>query len=293
MSPRNSGSLAAVTASTAPAPPPALSAATLEALRRELEELGLGAYEARVLLALLRLGSASPGQLARQADVPRTSTYQVLEELAGKGLAERVPGGSPAVWTSRGPDAVLERLEALQEDRLREYRARSRHVRDRLHEALAQAPAPSLPYAQVIHDPSRVKPLYLEMLSSAQEEVLVFNRPPYSWDLGTPDPVIVRTAGLVRTRVLYQAVQVDDPNGEAWRQEMQAYHAAGVEARVVDELPMKLAIVDRRVALLTLEDPVLPNVGFPTSLLVEHPAFASVQADSFDLRWSTARPYPG
>src|SRR5947208_1665574 len=52
----------------------------LEALRREFEELGLSTYEARILLAILRLGSGSPGQLARFADVPRTSAYQILEE---------------------------------------------------------------------------------------------------------------------------------------------------------------------------------------------------------------------
>lgn len=270
-----------------------LAPGTVESLRRELEELGLGAYEARVMLALLQLGSASPGQLARLSDVPRTSTYQVLEELSGKGLAERVPGGSPAVWTSRGADTVLERLEAVQEERLREHRARSGRVRDLLAEALAETPTPSLPYVQVIHEPARVAPIYLEILASAREELLVFNRPPYSWQRGTPNQVIVDAVRRVRARVLYQAVQVDDPSGRSWRHEMEAYHAAGAEARVVDDLPLKLAIVDRRLALLTIEDPVLPHVGFPTTLLVEHPAFAAVQADSFNLRWAEARPYPG
>lgn len=270
-----------------------LAPATVESLRRELEELGLGAYEARVMLALLQLGSASPGQLARLSDVPRTSTYQVLDELAGKGLAERVPGGSPAVWTSRGPETVLERLEAAQEERLRDHRARSSRVRDMLADMLAESPAPSLPYVQVIHEPARVAPIYLEILESAREEILVFNRPPYSWQRGTPNRVIVDAVGRVQARVLYQAVQVDDPSGRSWRQEMEAYHAAGAEARVVDELPLKLAIVDRRLALLTIEDPLLPHVGFPTTLLVEHPAFAAVQADSFNLRWAQARPYPG
>jgi len=287
------GVLAALPADPAAGSLGALPAATVESLRRELEELGLGAYEARVLLALLGLGSATPGQIARHADVPRTSTYQVLEDLAGKGLAERVPGGAPAVWASRGPDTVLERLEALQKERLREHRARSRRVRDRLAEALAEAPAPSLPYVQVIHDPSRVQRLYLEMLASAREEVLVFNRPPYSLPREAPDRLVMSTARRVSTRVLYQSVQVDDPDGDLWRQEMETYHAAGAEARVVDELPLKLAIVDRRLALLTIDDPTMPNVGFPTTLLVEHPAFAAVQADSFELRWATAHPYPG
>ena len=36
----------------------------------ELEELGLSPYEARILLALMRLGAANTAQLARQSGVP-------------------------------------------------------------------------------------------------------------------------------------------------------------------------------------------------------------------------------
>jgi hypothetical protein len=58
----------------------------------------------------------------------------------------------------------------------------------------------------------------------------------------------------------------------------------------VDELPLKLAVVDRKVALLAMADPVLPEIGFPTTLLVEHPGYASLQADAFEQRWSTGTP---
>lgn len=114
---------------------------SLEALRRDLEELGLSTYQARVLLALLGAGSATPAQLARLADVPRTSTYQVLDQLHTQGLAERLPGDGPAVWISRGPDEVLAGLEAAQEERLRQHRNRSGRVRVMLAQVLSEAPA--------------------------------------------------------------------------------------------------------------------------------------------------------
>jgi len=184
------------------------------------------------------------GSLARYnlrlADIPRTSTYQVLEEeLQNKGLAERVPGEGAALWVSRGPDEVLARLEAAQEARLRQHRERSERVRDMLSEALSESPTPVLPYVQVIHEPARVSPPYEQMLAEATEELLVFNRPPYSSEVGRPRPMILETAQRVRTRVLYRASQIDDPNGDLWRREMAAHHAAGAEGRVVDSLPLK------------------------------------------------------
>lgn len=72
---------------------------------------------------------------------------------------------------------------------------------------------------------------------------------------------------------------------------MATYHDAGTQGRVVDDLPIKLAIFDRQVALLSLDDPILPQVGFPISLLIEHPGYASVQAHAFENLWSSATPY--
>ena len=51
---------------------------------------------------------------------------------------------------------------------------------------------------------------------------------------------------------------------------MRSFVAAGEQARVVDELPLKLVLIDERVALFTMEDPV---AGTPelTIMIVEHP----------------------
>lgn len=285
-------SLAAVPAEAAAAAGPhRSSSATIEVLRREFEELGLSPYEARVLLALIRFGSASPGQLARSAEVHRTSTYKVLQELSAKGLADRVPGSEPAIWSSPGRAEALKRLEAAQEARLQQHRARSQRVRDLLDESFPESPEVFLPYVQLIHEMTRIKPLYERMLSDATSEVLVFNRPPYSWSLGSANPIVLDAAQRVQVRVLYQSPQVNDPAGDLWRKEMEAYHAAGVEGRVVEDLPSKLAVVDRRVALLSLDDPVLPHIGHPTHLLVEHPGFATMQAGAFDNLWALSESY--
>ncbi len=112
-----------------------------EGLRRELQELGLRPYEARVLLALLRAGSANSAQLAELSGVPRTSTYQVMEALTDQGLAERVPTHGPAVWTSQGWEAVVDVLDAAEEERLRQHHARTNRLRHALAEALPAKPS--------------------------------------------------------------------------------------------------------------------------------------------------------
>ena len=60
---------------------------------------------------------------------------------------------------------------------------------------------------------------------------------------------------------------------------------------MVDHLPLKLAFADKRIALLTLEQPTLSQIGYRTLMHVEHPGFVELQADAFEYLWATARPY--
>lgn len=100
-----------------------------EELVRALQDCGLQGYEARVLLALLRVGSANSVQLANLASVPRTSTYRVMKGLAEQGLAERLPSQGTATWTCHGWEAVVDVLDIAELNRSRARRARIDRLR--------------------------------------------------------------------------------------------------------------------------------------------------------------------
>jgi sugar-specific transcriptional regulator TrmB len=262
-----------------------------ESLLHEFEQLDLSPYEARVLLALLRLGSANTAHLARHSGVPRTSTYQVLEELNRKGLAQRLSVEGPAVWASPGRDEVFDRLDAAQEERLRQHRARTANLRDVLAKTFPETPEAAGPYCHVIQGAAQVSAIYDRMLAEVADELLVFNRPPYSFPGDQVNKAVLDAVQRgVSARVLYQGPQWRDPSAAGFREAMAVYHEAGVEGRLVEELPIKLAIADRKQALLAMTDPVLPDIGFPTTLLVEHPGFATLQAGAFERLWESGKP---
>ena len=272
----------------------AVSGDLLEPLRSALAELGLSPYEVRVLLALLRLGSANTLQLARVTSVPRTSIYQVLESLASRRLASRLPGDGVAVFAAADRKDIFERLEtalaAVHAERLSQHRDHAARA-SRLLAAWAPENAPvSQPYVHTLMLPAQVKSAYEQMLGSAERELLMFTRPPYAVAPGRPkDAVLDMMTRGVKARVLYQADKWEEPEAHAARQELSAYHAAGVEARLVDNLPIKLVVADRRVALVGMTDPVIPEGGYPMAILVEHPGYAATQADAFERMWATSR----
>jgi sugar-specific transcriptional regulator TrmB len=268
-----------------------ISAKVAEDLYREFEGLGLTPYQARVVVALQQVGSTNCVELGRLAGIPRTSVYQVVEELDSRGLASRLPGKGPAVWASIGRKEVLDRLIELEGERLDNLKSRALRVAETLDRVLPADRSVSPPYVQVIHDPSRVGPLYSQLLQRTEHELLMFTRPPYTRPIGGVDPVILDAARRVTARVLYQAAEAADADHENWHREMEQYHAVGVQARVVADLPIKLAIFDRQCTILSLDDPVLPQVGFPITLLIEHPGYSSVQANAFENLWSSAALY--
>lgn len=80
-------------------------------LSLQLLNLGLSDKQARVYSALLELGSASPAEVARRAQIKRSTTYVILESLQSQGLVERSPGGSRSVFTIDDPKKLTDLIE--------------------------------------------------------------------------------------------------------------------------------------------------------------------------------------
>lgn len=71
-----------------------------------LEKLGLTEYEARTLESLFTLHEAFAPEISRQAQVPKTRVYDVLERLMGKQLIIEVYG-RPKKYKTLNPSRVL------------------------------------------------------------------------------------------------------------------------------------------------------------------------------------------
>jgi len=59
---------------------------------------------------------------------------------------------------------------------------------------------------------------------------------------------------------------------------------AGEQARFVQELPLKLVIIDEAVVMFGMEDPVARSSGL-TMMVVEHPQLAKVLKIAFQAVW--------
>jgi HTH-type transcriptional regulator, sugar sensing transcriptional regulator len=247
-----------------------------------LLSLGLTGYEASAYVALTRRGRATGAEVARIAGLPRQRIYDVLDGLVGRGLAAVEPG-RPARYTALSPedavDALLAEhrasLEQMQRDAALAVRLLTPAYRD------GRSETDPLSFIEVLRESAAIAKRFGELEASAQQEILVFTKPPYAV------PPAENTEGLellsrgVVARSVYERSVYDDPGVVA---AVRRFVDAGEQARVVDELPLKLVLIDERVALFTMEDPVAGSAEL-TIMVVEHAAFASLLKLAFERVW--------
>lgn len=82
-----------------------------ESLIQELKKLNLSEKEARVYLALLELGPATPYKIAKRARLKRPTAYVIAEELVEKGLIVQMTGEKSRMYIARSPESYIEDVE--------------------------------------------------------------------------------------------------------------------------------------------------------------------------------------
>ncbi|MBI2637761.1 MAG: hypothetical protein HYW88_02565 [Candidatus Sungbacteria bacterium] len=76
-----------------------------------LKNLGLAEKEAKVYMALVRLGRGSAQSVADESGVKRPTAYIILENLIDKGLAVKIPRTRKKLYVAKPPDEFFAEAE--------------------------------------------------------------------------------------------------------------------------------------------------------------------------------------
>jgi HTH-type transcriptional regulator, sugar sensing transcriptional regulator len=247
-----------------------------------LQRLGLTSYEARAYLALLRRDSSTAAETARLAGLPRQRVYDVLSSLVEKGLASTRPGKA-VKYAAAPPEQALESLMTRHRQELTQLERDTASMVDALQPAYlaGQEHTDPLEYIEVLRDRRAINERFAELEAGIKDEILVFTKPPYA------TPVFEHDEGLEvvsshRARSVYEFSAFDDPRSA---EGIRRYIEAGEEARFVDELPLKLVIIDEQIVMFGIEDPVAGS-SILTMIVVEHPSLARLLKIAFEAVWT-------
>ncbi len=246
-----------------------------------LRALGLSPDACTVYPALLRLPGEPAQRIAGELGMGTSRAQRALEELAGRSLARPVPGPSGR-FLPTPPETMLTTLIYEQEAELARVSAT---VEDLM--ATYRGATPGRPY-EVVKGRDVVSARFNELQDSADDELLIFDTPPYTAPqiIGGREEEENQCRVLhrgVRCRTLYSlaAVQIPGRLGCVWR-----LGALGDAARVLPDLPTKLVIADGATALLPLSTSA--DRVAESALLLRSEPFVVVLRALFDHLWEQA-----
>ena len=137
----------------------------------QLAELGLGAYEAPVYLALLENSPTSAGFLAKKLKFSRSTVYAALDRLSAKGLAGTTYRNNVKQFIGESPSVIADLLKAEQNS-LTKRQALFSKISDQL--KFLERGDTQVPSIVFFEGQDSLKKIYLDMLRNAPNKATMY-----------------------------------------------------------------------------------------------------------------------
>lgn len=247
-------------------------------------DTGMTWTEENIYVGLCRLGAASAEELAGAEGLSLDAVLQALLGLRIRGLARGPEAAGRGTWSALAPDLALESTLARRERSERVARDTMTRLLDGYLRERVQRDPQASGLVEVITGQEAIAEVWDSLQAAARTSVDVFDKPPFiQGEDGAPE--LEMLARGVTARGLYERSSLLVPGKLA---EVQELIAAGELAAMVSTLPFKLAVVDRRRALL----PLAEDSELTAALIVRPSPLLDALIELFETHWARAMPVP-
>ncbi len=246
---------------------------------RLFEAAGIAELDEMIYRLLLQRPGCSAAELAALCSVSSQRVRMALQSLQEKGLASRAASKESRFVPAR-PDVAIEVLVLRRQEELEHARLAAYKLLEDFHAAVERTNPVQL--VEVIVGRAAMVQKFEQIQRRAEQEVQLFDKPPYALAVNETE------LELLQKGISYLVVYDSD----AFKVSGQLHNigrltAAGEEARVHSGLPMKLAIADRKVALvpLTVDEP-----GIEGGAVIHASSLLSALRTLFQVFWDGGAP---
>jgi|WetSurMetagenome_2_1015567.scaffolds.fasta_scaffold01847_4 HTH-type transcriptional regulator, sugar sensing transcriptional regulator len=265
----------------------------MNGLIEKLQKLGLSKRESEVYIALLTKKEFTAPEIGKITSVSRNKSYEVLQSLVKKNLCTQKYKDGTKIFIGIRPDIALQNIISSQEKDLnekKEFTANFSKELMKLHTANKHSSG-SLDYIEVFTDIGQVKVRWENIERNTKNELLVFTKPPYSVSLEDTLEIageVKKNKISVKSIYEFKTLKTIEEINNLLKM-IDVYKKMGEEAKIIEELPMKLAISDINTTVFVLDDKITMQPSM-TTMIVEHPGFAIALKKVFEAYWKEATP---
>jgi|WetSurMetagenome_2_1015567.scaffolds.fasta_scaffold08898_3 HTH-type transcriptional regulator, sugar sensing transcriptional regulator len=255
----------------------------MKELVEKLQQLDIPRRECEVYVALLQKKEFTAPEISKITTVSRTKSYEILQNLVKKGLCNENYRNGIKVFSCVDPKKVIENIKSEFE--------KKKDIANELSLSLTylfkknETIESPLDYIEVLTNTDQVREKWLVIQKNTKKELLYFTKPPYVSDL---DDNVENESDIIEKQVKVKSIYeyMDASPEELYNliKTIEKYQKVGEEARILEELPMKLLVSDENISMFTLCDRISMKPSM-TSLLVNHPSFTKAMREVFNSYW--------
>jgi len=205
----------------------------------------LTAVAERLYRALLRGPDGTLRELAASAGISPAQARRAAADLESAGLVSR-RATRPVRYVPAAPGTAVDALIIRREKELEGCRRLAAELAAEFNGSFRGELATQL--IEVISDREVIFRRYVQLLGTARAEVLMFDKPPYVGPLENPFEVEALERG-----VSWRGIYAPEGLSPDRMEQVRRWERSGEKARMHPQIPVKLVIVDREVALMQMK----------------------------------------
>ncbi len=268
----------------------------MEDIVKNLESLGFTNYESKVFCVLFEGRTMTASEIAKEAKIPRTSTYDILRSFTKKGICNEISTSSAALYEIIDPKIVEDKIQKDFHDTYTSRVSKLKESFEKLHPVFkAKESSKEKREVELIKGFNKHRDLkFMELWKESSKEMLLMNKLEGHIDSEVDEFSMnfMKQGGVIKT--LYEVgynfkISIDG----IWQNvtEKNFFEIAGGlqddvgAVRLTDEVFQTMAIFDRKAVYVNLINPAISKNN-RSDVIIRNENYAKAMAEYFDDCWT-------
>ena len=261
----------------------------------KLEKLGFTNYESKVFLVLMKGHNMTAAEVAKEANIPRTSVYDILKMFTEKGLCNEIETPSKLRYEMIDPEVVEDKLER---ELNKKYKSNIEELKSSFTELRTlykkDAPKEKEVKVELLRGFNMHRQLkYLNSLKESKKEILTTNRLESRVNLEQDEEVtkFYKRGGIIRSiyeistdfkvKIKGKWVDVDLPG---LVETCETFEKNGEKVKLINRIPQNFTVFDSKAVFINLVDETITKHN-RSDIIVKNERFAKSMEDLFNFYW--------
>ncbi len=249
-----------------------------EKMLSSLQKLGLTSYGAKTYIIITNFGPIDASNIAKEANIPRTKIYDVLNKLEEEKWIT-VEHGRPMLFTARDPRNIIDEHRSTLLTEIDSLLSEMSMMYD-------QQIKKEIPKVWLIHGKDNITAKLLDMVSKARKSVMMLGDIYFPEEVESLKSIIPKAKrNSISFRIIASGV-IKTSEGKI--DLINAFAEVQPEMITSEKPPIKYVIVDKKELLIIfpkIHEDIL-DLNKVVALWIPSPVVASSMVDMFNMRWN-------